>query len=129
VQTTSVDLFVVKLSALGEFRWVHTIPTLSPLDLVTRPDNGVLVLGAPRDPRPDDASSLGTLLVKLESDGTPAWTVATGSTGVSPTGIAGGPTGFAVTGAAEKSASYAPAPAVDTLPAGIMSLSRFGDVQ
>jgi hypothetical protein len=129
VQTTSVDLFVVKLSALGEFRWVHTIPTLSPLDLVTRPDNGVLVLGAPRDPRPDDASSLGTLLVKLESDGTPAWTVATGSTGVSPTGIAGGPTGFAVTGAAEKSASYAPAPAVDTLPSGIMFLSRFGDVQ
>lgn len=127
IQATSVDLFVVKLSAAGQFRWVHTIPTLSPIDLVTRPDDGVLLLGGPRHPDPSDGGPIGTLVVKLESDGTPAWTVATGSAGVSPTGIAGGADGFAVAGAGEQSANYAPLPAVDTLPAGIMFLSRFAD--
>jgi hypothetical protein len=125
IQQTSVDLFVVKLSPAGEFRWVHTIPTLPLIALAARPDNGVLILGGPRDPVA--AGPLGNLVVKLESDGTPAWTVSTGDTGVGPNSLAAGPTGFAVAGAADHAANYAPAPAVDQVPADVTFLSRFAD--
>lgn len=125
VQDASVDLFVVKLSPAGAYRWVHTIPTLPLIDLAARPDDGVLILGGPRDPV--GMGPLGNLVVKLESDGTPAWTVSTGDTGVGPNGLATGASGFVVVGAADHAANYAPLPAVDLIPAGVTFLSRFAD--
>jgi hypothetical protein len=126
-QPGPADLFVVKLSAEGAFRWIHTIPALPLIALAARPDGGVLLLGAPQTPADVETVQLGSLVVELESDGTPAWTVATGDEGVRPNSLAVGPNGFAIAGASTRAANYAPLPAVDQRPAGVTFLSRFAD--
>jgi hypothetical protein len=109
------DGYILKLGSDAGFNWVQTVSGVPILSLAGTPDGGVLGVGA----------SSGAFVTKLDSDGTAAWTFASGTPGTSAHAVAAGGAGFALAGFSSGSGDFNPGTGFDIVFGDIIFMSRF----
>jgi len=108
--------FILKLGSDASLEWVQTLPQVPIYSLAATSDGGVLA----------GANYVGSLVTKLNADGTPAWSFAPGSSvhaSVQTVAARGG--SFAVAGISYGSGDFDPGATMDLVLGDIIYLSRF----
>ena len=117
--------FILKLGSDGTFGWVQTFARVELQAMAAHPMGGVVLMGGISVP--GQGLFAGTLLARLESDSTPAWSLRFGGYDLGAWDLTAGASTFLVAGMAEKASDLDPGPAVDPIPAGASFLMRFAD--